>query len=409
MSHPIWQLPLQRSHEVARRAGALVFVGGAGDFDAGGDIRHPGDLAAQIAGTMDNVAAALAIESCSLADVVRLKVFYRPDATDNEWQVTAAVQNAAGGDPPAAITVHPVPLSPFPGQLVQVQAIANPGWRASDDVRCVLRPVPAAQAGLFRGPAITAGLRAHEFIAVPARTASDDEDAIEAGSDAVAQSHTILRRHEAVLKELGASFQDAVKMEGYYFGTDIRGWQPLAEARASWFREPGPVATVVPCHALRPQGALTKIEVLAMRERWNGFDKYIPREDRWPRRVWDWPTPLPYRQGIRLRDSIWTGGQVPWQAGRNTGEAALPGQLLPQTRFTMRYMDDILRAFGAVSSDYALLVCYFTSTGTPQETQAFLGALADCVQGPLPPVTVVPQPHMHTADMTVEIWGVARG
>ena len=29
--------------------------------------------------------------------------------------------------------------------------------------------------------------------------------------------------------------------------------------------------------------------------------------------------------------------------------------------------------------------------------------------GPLPPLTLVPQPHMHTKDMTVEIWGVARG
>jgi hypothetical protein len=59
-------------------------------------------------------------------------------------------------------------------------------------------------------------------------------------------------------------------------------WAPLAEARAGHFKEPGPVATVVPCHELWPEGARTKVEVLGLRDHWNGFDKYIPREDRWP-------------------------------------------------------------------------------------------------------------------------------
>jgi enamine deaminase RidA (YjgF/YER057c/UK114 family) len=183
----------------------------------------------------------------------------------------------------------------------------------------------------------------------------------------------------------------------------------MAQMRASYFREPGPVATVVPWHVPWPRGTLTKIEVLALREERNGFDKYIPREDSWPKRVWDWPVPLPYRQGIRLRDTIWLGGQVPWEPWQNKGRAVLPGQLVPQTRFTMTYIDDLLHGFRATPSDLALLVCYFTSDGTPETTTAFLDAVAGAVDGQLPPVTVVPQPHMHTDDMTVEIWGVARG
>jgi len=183
----------------------------------------------------------------------------------------------------------------------------------------------------------------------------------------------------------------------------------MAKTRASFFREPGPVATVVPCHALWPAGALTKVEVLAMRESWNGFDKYIPREDRWPHRVWDWPVPLPYRQAIRLRDTIWLGGQVPWATDSNAGRVVLPGQVLAQTQFTMSYIDDLLQAFGKSTADLKLLVAYFTSTGTEAETRSFLATLAACIPGPLPPMTVVPQPHMHTKEMTVEIWGVARG
>jgi len=72
----------------------------------------------------------------------------------------------------------------------------------------------------------------------------------------------------------------------------------------TYFREPAAVATVVPCHALWPEGALTKVEVLGMRAYRNGFDKYIPRDDRWPERVWDWPISVPYRQGVRLRNTI---------------------------------------------------------------------------------------------------------
>jgi hypothetical protein len=55
------------------------------------------------------------------------------------------------------------------------------------------------------------------------------------------------------------------------------------------------------------------------------------------------------------------------------------------------------------------MVAYFASGGSEEETRAFIETVAACIPGPLPPMTVVPQPHMHTRDMTVEIWGVARG
>jgi enamine deaminase RidA (YjgF/YER057c/UK114 family) len=198
-------------------------------------------------------------------------------------------------------------------------------------------------------------------------------------------------------------------MEGYYFGTTREAWAPLAQARASHFHEPGPVATVVPCHRLAPEGAVTKIEVLVLRESWNGFDKYIPREDHWPKRVWDWPIPLPYRQAIGLRDVIWLGGQVPSKPHSNSGWRVLPNQLQAQTRFTMSLIEDLLRPFGRRSGDLKFLVCYFTSTGTQAETEAFAQTLADCVGGALPPLTLVPQPHMHSPEIRVEIWGAAQG
>jgi enamine deaminase RidA (YjgF/YER057c/UK114 family) len=166
---------------------------------------------------------------------------------------------------------------------------------------------------------------------------------------------------------------------------------------------------MVPCQRLHPEGAMTKLELLAMRESRNGFDKYIPREDHWPARVWDWPIPLPYRQAIGLRGMIWLGGQVPSEPWSNSGLRVMPGRLLPQTRFTMSYIEDLLRPFGRRPADLKFMTCYYTSDGTAAVTEEFVRTLADCMGGALPPMTLVAQPMMHTAENTVEIWGVAEG
>ena len=406
---PNWKLPLEQAGLLAASAGTLSFVGGAGDFDDTGRIRHPDDLHAQIEGALANAGNALAGELCSLDDAVRIKVHYSSDGSVDEWSVLAGIASCLPRDPLPVISLLPVTLQPFAGQRVQVQVIACRGWRELADVRVATRTVPARWRDGVRGDVVTAALRVGEFIATASRSAADLHGETPPGVDAVAQSHAIMTTLEQDLATVGASLQDSVKMEGYYFGTTREQWRPLAEARASHFREPGPPATVVPCHTLWPTGALTKIEVMAMRERRASFDKYIPREDCWPARVWDWPIALPYRQGIRLRDTIWLGGQVPSQPYTNSGLRVHPGDLPQQTRFTMSYVDDILRGFGRRAADLKLAVCYFRSDGGEAATRAFVEILANCIGGPLPPLTLVPQPHMHTPESTVEIWGVAAG
>ena len=409
MPATMWRWPISGPQVLAGSAGRLTFVGGAGDFDAKGAMRHSGDFEGQLQGTLANLSAALAIEGCGLADILRLKVFYKGDGSLSEEDVLAALASNFEVDLLPAITLHPVPLQPFTGQEVQAQAIAIRRWRTDTDLRVVTGVVPARHRKLFGSRKPTLGLRAGEFFAVPARTATGEDNQALVGCDGVAQTRIVMAGLETTMNALGASFQDCVKKEGYYFGKTQDQWAEMARVRASFFREPGPVATVVPCHALWPAGTLTKIEVLGMRESWNGFDKYIPREDRWPRRVWDWPVPLPYRQAIRLRETIWLGGQVPWATDSNAGRVVLPADVLGQTQFTMSYIDDLLGAFGRTSGDLRLMVAYFASTGTEAETHAFLERLTGCIPGPLPPLTLVPQPHMHTSEMTVEIWGVARG
>ena len=402
-----WDVPLKQSHDLSGSTDSVVTVGGTGDFDSAGALRNPGKLLAQIPGAVANLEASLNDEVCGLRDVVRVKAFCTCVDANEYWAALAALAKLLPADPAPAIIVHPVPLQPFDGQKIQLQGLAVPGWREAHDIRVVESRVPSPVASLFERTTLTEGLRAGEFIALAGQSALD-ENAQAPHKDGIEQTHVMFERLGSVLTQLGASFQDSVKKEGYYFGTTMEEWAAMAKVRASYFHEPGPVATVVPCHELWPKGLLTRVELLAMRATRSGFDKYIPRDDCWPDRVWDWPIPVPYRQGIRLRNTIWTGGHVPFEPGTNSGKGVHKGDLPAQTRLTMRYIDDILRGFGATTSDLQLLVCYFESDGQQSSTQAFAESLAACVAGPLPPVTLVPQPMMHSEEMGVEIWGVGR-
>ena len=127
---------------LAGSAGGLTFLGGAGDFDAKGAIRYLDALKPQVPGTISNLASALAIEGCELADVIRLKVFYKSDGSRDEWELLATLARHFADDPLPAITLHPVPLQPFSGQEVQAQAIAMRGWRGNADLRVVTGDVP---------------------------------------------------------------------------------------------------------------------------------------------------------------------------------------------------------------------------------------------------------------------------
>jgi enamine deaminase RidA (YjgF/YER057c/UK114 family) len=400
-----WRLPIKPAHRTAAEAGGTVFVGGAGDFDAAGKIRHPGDLALQIVGAIGNLKAALGERGLGLADVLRLKAFHTGGGGTSEWEVLARLRRAFDFDLAPAITANPVPMQPFAGQAIQLQAMARKGWRSAQPLIAVTRQPPAAARDLFDRPILTQGLRAGEFFCIAGTSAADEEDRIAAPGDGGAQSHAMMTRLAETAAALGASLQDAVKAEGYYFGTTMEHWAAMAAIRATYFHDPGPVATVVPCHLLPPAGAVTRYEISGLRTAEN---KYIPREDCWPDGNWDWTIPVPYRQGLRLRGAIWTGGQVPFVAGCS-GKPVHVGDLAGQTRYVMGTIEEIVKGFGKSRADYRLIVGYFTSTGAPAETEAFIGAIADCVDGPLPPITVVPQPHMHSPITLTEIWAVAEG
>ena len=94
-----WSLPIGWTHEVCASAAVLSFVGGAGDFDHRGQIRHPDDYSAQIKGSIENIGSALAQENCSLTDVIRIKAFVELSEEFGETEVETILLHALPNSP----------------------------------------------------------------------------------------------------------------------------------------------------------------------------------------------------------------------------------------------------------------------------------------------------------------------
>jgi enamine deaminase RidA (YjgF/YER057c/UK114 family) len=107
---------------VAGPAG-LVFTAGACPLDEHGQVTGPGDVAAQARQAVANLQAALEDSGAALADVVKTTVFV---ASGDRGDLVAAwdVVAAAFGDHDAPSTLVGVTVLGYPGQLVEIEAIA---------------------------------------------------------------------------------------------------------------------------------------------------------------------------------------------------------------------------------------------------------------------------------------------
>jgi enamine deaminase RidA (YjgF/YER057c/UK114 family) len=100
-----------------------LFCSGQDAVDADGNPRHPGDMAAQLEMSLDNLEAILDAADMTLADVVRLNVFTTDfDELLKHWsRLTDRFGNADGQ---FATTLLGVTRLPAPGLLVLLEATA---------------------------------------------------------------------------------------------------------------------------------------------------------------------------------------------------------------------------------------------------------------------------------------------
>ena len=119
-----WSLELGFNQgEVVSGATRTLYCSGQTSMDAEGKPRHEGDIAAQLALSVDNLEAVLAEAGMSLANLVRLTVYTTDvDGLFPHYGVLAARLGAAGVAP--ATTMLGVTRLAVPGQLVELEGTA---------------------------------------------------------------------------------------------------------------------------------------------------------------------------------------------------------------------------------------------------------------------------------------------
>ena len=116
--------PAPYAHAARTPPGAvLVHTAGACPLDASGAVVAPGDVAGQAAAAVENLVAALAAAGAGLGTVVRTTVYV---ASAERADLVAAwdVVRARFGDHDAPSTLLGVMVLGYPGQLVEVEAVA---------------------------------------------------------------------------------------------------------------------------------------------------------------------------------------------------------------------------------------------------------------------------------------------
>jgi enamine deaminase RidA (YjgF/YER057c/UK114 family) len=101
----------------------LVFLAGACPIDLHGEVTDRGDIAAQARLCVSNLETALAAAGATLNDVLSTRVLV---ATTQQRELTTAwaVVREAFGEHDAPSTLLGVTVLGYPGQLVEVEAIA---------------------------------------------------------------------------------------------------------------------------------------------------------------------------------------------------------------------------------------------------------------------------------------------
>jgi enamine deaminase RidA (YjgF/YER057c/UK114 family) len=101
----------------------LVFTAGACPLDEHGQVTAPGDVAAQARQAVANLRTALEDSGATIADVVKTTVYV---ATRDRGDLVAAWDEvaAAFGDHDVPSTLLGVTVLGYPGQLVEIEAIA---------------------------------------------------------------------------------------------------------------------------------------------------------------------------------------------------------------------------------------------------------------------------------------------
>ena len=409
-----WSWPIDVTHKHGVRCGEMIWVGGQVDLTPEGVVCNPGDLAAQTRSAIVHFARVLDELDCDLEDLVTLLCFYVNDGGVDEAEFLATVGECLPPGARPAVTAVPVPYLAYEGLQVEIEgyAMRRESGERTPRMCAGARSSAAAAASTIRTPRtgtgasiasplpapFCQGVRSGRMIFVSAQSPIDATGEVLHPGDIVAQTRQVMGQVGEVLAELGADYDNVVKLNRWYAGdVGIASFEPAALACAAHFREPGPAATGIPLPRHADDEVKIKIAVVAML----GEDgRRLPRRHVWPESLWDWHVHLPYKHGLQCEEMIFLGGQVSLD---KRGQAVHPHDLSAQTRQAMVHIGAILRELGADYEDVCKLITIYAGGCGAEALHANLPIRSSYFAEPGPATTGVPLPVLAYDAMMVEI------
>ena len=171
------------------------------------------------------------------------------------------------------------------------------------------------------------------------------------------QAAVTMERMGSVLEQLGATLDDVVHTNVYFVTS--KGWREAAHIRGRYFKV-GPTSTGVIIPTLAEPGYLIQIDAIAVLGT--------------PKQYADPPTPnvvkelnleVPFRQGVKCGNTIYTSGQV--AVGR-AGSVLHPNDIAGQTRVAMENLSRLMAELGATTEDVVRKNTYYVGVKDYRKT-----------------------------------------
>jgi enamine deaminase RidA (YjgF/YER057c/UK114 family) len=115
------------SQVVKATAGRTIFLAGQGAFDAKFDLVGDGDVGAQAACALNNIAIALEAAAAKPADLTSLRIYVVNCKPEDASTIGAALGAFFGAGPCPAQTLIGVQALGMPGMLIEIEATAVVG------------------------------------------------------------------------------------------------------------------------------------------------------------------------------------------------------------------------------------------------------------------------------------------
>ena len=377
----------------AVHCGDLISVRGQVDLDAKGKVLNPGNLLVQAQNVASHIRTVMGEFGVGLEAVTRLVAYYANDGSADEREFLATVGSAFGSGPGPAITAVPLPHLALPGLAVEIDADAMLGQDGSQLPRtfATWRSISS-----LPGP-FSHAVRCGQMIFVSGQMACDASGVTIHPGNIVGQSNVIMENLAQILGEFGATLGDAVKLRRYFVaqGTTAE-WQAGVTAVARHFDDPGPVATEVPVQRLLPDGAMVKVDLIAML----GTDgSRLPRRHVGPDAHWSWPIHLPYSQGMQCGDFFFIGAQPPLT---HDGEVVDLGDVAAQAKASMDNVVGVLGDLGLSTKDVVRINAFYRGSDAQSDLFVNVGVRNRYFSFPGPASTGIPVPSLPLAEMIFE-------